>query len=519
MEATSRSKLFFFFVFLFSSIFVIQPRTSLAGLVDENGLELSPGQQYGLRVGLWTVEDAPEGLEEPFIRLKLNISREDTNSSGKIDLLTFHSSDSSYIGFVNEEHQKSLCCSKELYEYGKCSVVGDLILSENLESTTFVHLPIHFEKGESWKSKNEMYQPIPKSGIYYVYLVNCEDANVGHISVKGNIIWRNPYGHLSGDQFYFLSFYGRLCVIYMILGLIWFVLSAIHYDKLLVIQNWIAGVIGLGMIETATWYFEYYNYNLTGDYHLGAIVVGILVSTFKRTVSRLLVLVVAMGFGVVKANLGDAKSKVLTLGALYFFFSGSFQILSNNAAAEGLTTLLVIPVALLDTFFYWWIFLSLVRTITQLIYRKQSIKLEMYKRLFITLVLSGLASALVVIYQLYAVLTSSVDDRWETWWIWESFWHVLYFLVLLVICILWRPTENNLRYAFAELKEVEESLTAQPLLTALYEMTQRSSRVEDEEEAPKPVPKIETKPEPPKIVPNFTLEEDEESQTEASKMN
>jgi len=46
-------------------------------------------------------------------------------------------------------------------------------------------------------------------------------------------------------------------------------------------------------------------------------------------------------------------------------------------------------------------------------------------------------------------------------------------------------------------------------------MTQRSSRVEDEEEAPK----IETKPEPPKIVPNFTLEEDEESQTEASKMN
>lgn len=204
-----------------------------------------------------------------------------------------------------------------------------------------------------------------------------------------------------------------------------------------------------------------------------------------------------------RANLGTTKSKVLTLGGLYFLFSGTFQIMSNNSVAgwsEGITTLLVIPVALLDTFFYWWIFLSLVRTITQLIYRKQPIKLEMYKKLFVTLVISGLISGLIVVYQLYSifssfslsffllttfkfqnryiVLTSSVDERWETWWIWESFWHVLYFLVLLVICVLWRPTENNTRYAYSELKEIEESQlnAATPtIFSAFYEMTQRTT--------------------------------------------
>jgi len=286
-----------------------------------------------------------------------------------------------------------------------------------------------------------------------------------------------------------------------------------------------------------------------------------------------------------RANLGTTKSKVLTLGALYFLFSGTFQIMSNNSVAgwsEGITTLLVIPVALLDTFFYWWIFLSLVRTITQLIYRKQPIKLEMYKKLFVTLVLSGLISGLIVVYQLYfftfsltcaieievtdneniryIVLTSSVDERWETWWIWESFWHILYFLVLLVICVLWRPTENNTRYAYSELKEVEESNTTAPtFFSAFYEMTQRSGKTaQDEADCEDPtssssVPtssvstqqlksdKLETfvssssssflsflscysltltYNRKQKIVPNFTLEEDEdEGQTEASKMN
>jgi len=107
-----------------------------------------------------------------------------------------------------------------------------------------------------------------------------------------------------------------MSIFYTVLALIWFIFSAIHWKQILPIQNCIAGVIGLGMIECSTWYFEYLNYNMTGVYHLGAIIVGILVSTFKRTLSRLLVLVVSMGFGVVKADLGTTRYKVLFLGEL-----------------------------------------------------------------------------------------------------------------------------------------------------------------------------------------------------------
>ena len=36
-------------------------------------------------------------------------------------------------------------------------------------------------------------------------------------------------------------------------------------------------------------------------------------------------------------------------------------------------------------------------------------------------------------------------------WIDEAFWHVLFSGVLLVIMVLWRPTNNNQRYAFTPL--------------------------------------------------------------------
>ena len=91
-----------------------------------------------------------------------------------------------------------------------------------------------------------------------------------------------------------------MTIAYMIIGLIWIILSGIHWSRLLMLQNCIAGVIFLGMVECITWYFDFLSYNITGNFNWGAIAVGVLSSTIKRTVSRLLVLSVSMGFGVVK---------------------------------------------------------------------------------------------------------------------------------------------------------------------------------------------------------------------------
>ena len=60
-------------------------------------------------------------------------------------------------------------------------------------------------------------------------------------------------------------------------------------------------------------YFDYWSENQTGRYLLIPTVLGILIDTFKRTVSRLLVLSVSMGFGVVKPTLGSDGYKVIVV--------------------------------------------------------------------------------------------------------------------------------------------------------------------------------------------------------------
>jgi len=64
------------------------------------------------------------------------------------------------------------------------------------------------------------------------------------------------------------------------------------------------------------------------------------------------------------------------LAALYMIFSFLLQIikeieyLNKKKFDEWLVFLVVIPAAALDTGFYYWIILSLIRTTQQLIFRK-----------------------------------------------------------------------------------------------------------------------------------------------------
>jgi len=201
------------------------------------------------------------------------------------------------------------------------------------------------------------------------------------------------------------------------------------------------------------------------------------------------VLIVALGYGVVKPTLGTTWYKVFFLSVGYCIFSGALSItelVSRSAVLSASSVfLLVFPVAILDTFFYWWIFLSLLRTIQQLSLRRQVIKLAMYKRFFLTLIASGLVTALVILIQLFVSVSVSSDETWSWWWIWNGFWHLLYFLILAVIALLWRPTTNNTRYACAEMSDYpgsgsggtgvdEEEIRLQPLSVLIPDsVTQR----------------------------------------------
>lgn len=55
----------------------------------------------------------------------------------------------------------------------------------------------------------------------------------------------------------------------------------------------------------------------------------------------------------------------------------------------------------------------------------------------------------------YHRLTQCLTE-WKKLWIDDAYWDVLFSIILLVIMILWRPTNNNQRYAFTPLLDASE---------------------------------------------------------------
>lgn len=77
-----------------------------------------------------------------------------------------------------------------------------------------------------------------------------------------------PFKHKLDQSCIFLSFYHQfymvMCIIYVLMAVLWLVLSACYWRDLLRIQFWIGGVIFLGMLEKAVYYAEFQSITYEG---------------------------------------------------------------------------------------------------------------------------------------------------------------------------------------------------------------------------------------------------------------
>lgn len=186
--------------------------------------------------------------------------------------------------------------------------------------------------------------------------------------LEGKTIWKNPSGFLPGRMAPLKNFYGFMSLAFVLLGIFWFSQYIRFWREVLPLQNCITLVITLGMFEMALWYFDYAEFNETGIRPIGITTWAVTFGTVKRTVSRLLILMVSMGYGVVRPTLGGLTSKVLMLGGTFFLASEVLELVENVGAISDLSgkarLFCVLPVAILDAFFVLWIFTSLSKPLT-----------------------------------------------------------------------------------------------------------------------------------------------------------
>jgi hypothetical protein len=157
---------------------------------------------------------------------------------------------------------------------------------------------------------------------------------------------------------------------YVCLGIIWLLQYVRFWDDVLQLQHCISAVIGLGLFEMILWYFEYANFNNTGIRPIVVTTWVVTVGAIRKTIARLLILSVSMGYGVVRPTLGGLTSKVLLLGVTYLLASELLNITEYvgtiNDVSGRARLMLVLPDAFLDAFLILWIFTSLSKTLEQL---------------------------------------------------------------------------------------------------------------------------------------------------------
>ena len=191
--------------------------------------------------------------------------------------------------------------------------------------------------------------------------------------------------------------------------------------------------------------------------HCAVVVIGVM----KRGISRCLVVMVSLGWGVVRDTLGDQIKKITVLGGLYvcisavreiivLFSQDKYTTLDVNAEAElyDIVTVLTFVVAAIDVCFYMWVLDALNGTMMYLENMGQGTKLRQYLRLRCILLLSILFGMVWVTFSMVNSYMETAILELQEEWIINGTWEINYLMVLIGVAWLWKPNPNAKEYAF-----------------------------------------------------------------------
>lgn len=423
-----------------------------------------------------------------FVRTKESASKKNEmqQSTGVVEAIILDVKDANRIGgsFLKTN---MICCNKTLADRGSCNL-GEVIIQKNQENPDWPkRIKTSFAGNNEEVNMGTEEVEISSKGMYYLYFMFCDPELEGTL-IKGRTVWKNPNGYLPGKMTPLMTFFGIMSLAYLALGLLWFLRFVQFWKDIIQLHYHITAVIALGMCEMAVWYFEYANFNSTGTRPMGITLWAVTFTTVKKTLSRLLLLVVSMGYGVVRPTLGGLTLKVLLLGLVYFIASEALELAEHlgniNDFSKKTKLFLVLPVVFLDSCFILWIFSSLSKTLEKLQMRRNMAKLELYRKFTNSLAVSVLLSIAWIGFELYFNATDPLSEMWQVAWIIPAFWTLLAYFLLVVISVLWAPSRNPTRYAYSD--EMAEDFDEEGIsLTSggdIVTKLERKALVEDIEE-------------------------------------
>ncbi len=368
------------------------------------------------------------------------------------------------LTLTNSLLQRKYLCDDSAAAANLCSKdnVGTFIVKSDVNSTSYANV---ITKKIVLRLPQTLSYPIEKTGYYCVSLYSDNENYEGHVT------FQNAYGYLPAPVIPKLPFFGAMAIAYIIFLAIWMYAYMKNRQDILPVQNYITAVAALLIVEmTAIWAY-YLVANLAGDkWFVKVFLVSLSVlNALRNAFSFFLVLIVCLGYGVVRTSLGKTMLKCKILAGVHFLGAVAFSVASYITIPDELDILLmflVLPLCITTMVFYIWTMTALSHTIQQLVIKKQEVKAKMYKNL--TKVLMFSLIVLFVFFFVDSIIvtrmsdTEYIESQWKSrWFLLDGWLNIIYFLDFCAIGWIWRPTRDNRRFAMSnQLAQSEEDYVA-----------------------------------------------------------
>ncbi|ORZ06454.1 lung seven transmembrane receptor-domain-containing protein [Absidia repens] len=334
---------------------------------------------------------------------------------------------------------------------------------------------------------------VENTGYYCVAIVpTTAAAGANSTYFEAWVEWKFPYGELPAVDYPKLVLYGVFALVYLAVGLFWGVQTFRYWHDILPVQHFLSGAIFFLTVEMAFNWGFWEAYNQTGKPSWLLLALVALLNAGRTSISFFMLLIVCMGYSVVKPSLGSAMKKCIILACTHFFFGVVYSLgtmLLSPETAGFLVLLVIFPLSITMTAFYIWTLNSITTTLNTLVLRKQHVKALMYRRLFRLLVFSVIMVVVIFISNMFTFSDRTSADwgarnwKWR-WFMLDGMLNILYFVVFVVIIILWRPTSQNARYGLEQIsQDEEEALDLEQRLEAAASRPRRKGVDDDDDDA------------------------------------
>jgi hypothetical protein len=275
---------------------------------------------------------------------------------------------------------------------------------------------------------------------------NCGNFTQGEVS--GQVAVRNSFGYMTGTDYHKLSFYGYTAVLYLALTVIWGVLCLTWKQEFIAIHAIVGLVILLKLLESACWTFHLYNMNLSGDSSDSTVCVLVMLTTLTSYTAYTLILVISQGWRMTEEVLEDCLLFKMGFFGLIWVVANylregamvhrqTFQI-SNNFMTATIFGSIVVNVMI-----FAWIFSSLARLSSNLKERALDEQLKAISRFTIALVVSVVASTLIVLLQTLDSM-GSLQVAWKYQYLADGgLAQVVFACVVVVAMWVWMPKAGS----------------------------------------------------------------------------